>query len=139
MTTLIGQPHTRIDGPAKVSGRALYPSDEAVKNPAWAFLVTSAIARGRIRGFDLDEAGSMPGVIDILTHENVGGEDHPPRQQSGGETTTTMENDRIWHDGQIIGIVLADTYEIARDAAFRVRVDYELETPSATFGSPGVE
>lgn len=139
MTTLIGKPHTRIDGPAKVTGRALYPSDEAVKNPAWAFLVTSAIARGRIKRFDLDEARAMPGVIDILTHENVGGEDHPPRQQSGGETTTTMENDRVWHDGQIIGIVLADTYEIARDAAFRVRVDYEQETPSATFGSPGAE
>jgi len=139
MTTLIGQPHIRIDGPAKVSGRALYPSDEAVKNPAWAFLVTSAIARGRIARFDLDEAKSMPGVIDILTHENVGGEDHPPRQQSGGETTTTMENDRIWHDGQIIGIVLADTYEIARDAAFRVRVHYERDVPSATFGSPGAE
>ena len=58
MTTRIGQSHTRIDGPAKVSGRALYPSDEPVKNPAWAFLVTSAIARGRIIRFDLDEAAT---------------------------------------------------------------------------------
>ena len=69
MTSLIGQPHTRIDGPAKVTGRALYPSDEALRNPAWAFLLTSAIARGRIARFDLDEARAMPGVIDILTHE----------------------------------------------------------------------
>lgn len=139
MTTLIGQPRTRIDGPAKVCGRALYPSDEAVKNPAWAFLVTSAIARGRIERFDLAEARAMPGVIDILTYETVADEAKPPRQQSGGETTTTMESDRIWHDGQIIGVVLADSYEIARDAAFRVRVDYAPETPSATFGSPGAE
>ncbi|WP_294392234.1 xanthine dehydrogenase family protein molybdopterin-binding subunit [uncultured Sphingomonas sp.] len=139
MTMLIGRPHTRIDGPAKVTGRALYPSDEAVKNPAWAFLVTSAIARGRIAGFDLDEARAMAGVIDILTHENVGGDNHPPKQQSGGETTTTMETDRIWHDGQIVAIVLADSYEIARDAAFRVGVRYEREEPAATFGSPGTQ
>lgn len=139
MTTLIEQPRTRIDGPAKVCGRALYSSDEAVKIPAWAFLVTSTIARGRIERFDLAEARAMPGVIDILTHETVGGEAKPPRQQSGGETTTTMESDRIWHDGQIIGVVLANSYEIARGAAFRVRVDYAPEEPSATFGLPGAE
>jgi xanthine dehydrogenase YagR molybdenum-binding subunit len=139
VTSLIGQPRTRIDGRAKVTGHALYPSDEAVKNPAWAFLLTSAIARGRIKRFDLEEALRLPGVLDILTHENVGDQAKPPAQQAGGDTTTTMESDRVWHDGQIIGVVLADTYEIARDAAFRVRVHYEKEQPSATFDSPGVE
>ncbi|HEX8413601.1 MAG TPA: hypothetical protein VF637_06890, partial [Sphingomicrobium sp.] len=139
MTVAFGQPRTRIDGPAKVRGRALYASDEPVANPAWAFLLTSAIARGRIAHFDLDEALSTPGVIDILTHENVGGEAKPPKQQSGGPTTTTMQDDRIWHDGQIIGVVLADTYEIARDAAFRVGVAYVDERPSASFDSPGAD
>ncbi|KAB0676216.1 xanthine dehydrogenase family protein molybdopterin-binding subunit [Aureimonas leprariae] len=136
---VFGTSHPRIDGRAKVTGRALYPSDEPVAAPAYAFLVTSAIARGRIAGFDLDEARSLDGVIDILTHENVGGEARPPEQQAGGETTTTMENDRIWHDGQIIGVVVAETYEIARDAAYRIFVHYESEAPSATFDSPGVE
>ena len=51
---------------------------------------------------------------------------------SGG-TTTTLESDQIWHDGQIIGVVVADTYEAAREAAFRVRVHYARETPAATF------
>jgi xanthine dehydrogenase YagR molybdenum-binding subunit len=138
-TSLIGQPQTRIDGPDKVTGRALYPSDEAVPNPAWAFLLTSAIARGRIKRFDLDEALALPGVLDILTHDNVGGEAEPPEQQSGGKSTTTLQSEQVWHDGQIIGIVLADTYEIARDAAFRVRVHYERESPSATFDSSGAE
>ena len=139
MTSLIGQPRTRIDGRAKVTGHALYPSDEAVKNPAWAFLLTSAIAKGRIKSFDLEEALRLPGVLDILTHEKVGNEAKPPKMQSGGGTTTTMESDQIWHDGQIIGVVLADSYEIARDAAFRVRVHYDREPPSATFDCPGVK
>ncbi|MEZ0168549.1 xanthine dehydrogenase family protein molybdopterin-binding subunit [Microvirga sp. TS319] len=134
-----GKPQPRIDGRAKVTGRALYPSDEAIPSPTYAFLLTSAIARGRVTRFDLDEALSMEGVLDILTYENVGGEAKPPEQMSGGQATTTLQSDRIWHDGQIIGIVVADSYEIAREAAFRVHVHYEQETPSATFGSPGVD
>jgi xanthine dehydrogenase YagR molybdenum-binding subunit len=136
---LIGHPAIRIDGRAKVTGRARYPADEVVANPAHAFLVTSAIARGRIRGFDLAEAQAVPGVLDILTHQNVGSEAEKPKPMAGGDTTTTLESDRIWHDGQIIGIVVANTFEAAREAAHKVRVDYNAESPSASFGSPGAE
>lgn len=139
MTTRIGQPTPRIDGRAKVTGRALYASDEPVARPAHAVLLTSAIARGRITGFDLSQARTVPGILDILTHENAGGEAKPPKMASGGATTTTLESDQVWHDGQIIGVVVADTYEAAREAAFRVRVEYGRETPAATFGSIGAE
>src|SRR5438309_3616494 len=115
--SLIGQPTVRIDGRAKVTGRATYPSDEPVGRPAYAFLVASRIAKGRIRRFDLEAARAVQGVLDILTHENVGDQATPPRQQSGGQTTTTMQDDRIWHDGQIVAVVVADTYEAAREAA----------------------
>src|ERR1700709_802387 len=58
---------------------------------------------------------------------------------TGGETTRTLETDRIWHDGPIIGIVVADTFEAAREAAFKASVSYVEEKPSATFDSPGVK
>ena len=135
--TRIGKPAVRIDGRAKVTGRALYASDEAVPNPAYAFLVTSAIARGRVASMGLDAARAVPGVLDILTHWNVGGEAKPPAQQSGGNTTSTLESDQVWHDGQIIGVVLADSYEAAREAAYKVEVSYHEEPPAATFDSPG--
>src|SRR3954449_8695778 len=114
----IGQPAIRVDGRAKVTGRAAYASDEPVGNAAWAFLVTSAIARGRVAGYELEAARAVPGVLDILTHENVGDEADTAEQASGGETTTTLESDRIWHDGQILAVVVADTFEAAREAAF---------------------
>ncbi|MFC0406860.1 xanthine dehydrogenase family protein molybdopterin-binding subunit [Roseomonas elaeocarpi] len=136
---LIGRPAIRVDGRAKVTGRARYASDEVVANPAHAFLVTSSIARGRIRGFDLAAARAVPGVLDILTHENVGDEARKPKPMSGEDTTTTLESDRVWHDGQIIAVVLADSFEAAREAAHKVRVDYEAEAPAATFGSPGAQ
>jgi len=134
---LIGKPATRIDGPAKVTGRARYASDEPVPNPAYACLVTSAIARGRIAGMDLAMAKAVPGVLDILTHENVGGQVKPPMGPDQKPTTTTLESDRVWHAGQIVALVVAETYEAAREAAHRVVVRYAAETPSATFDSPG--
>ncbi len=136
---LFGRPTPRVDGVAKVTGAARYASDESVANPAYAYLVTSAISRGRIAAMKLDRANAVPGVVDILTHQNVGGAIKPPTGPDGGPTTTTLESDRIWHDGQIIAVVLADSFEAAREAAYKVDVSYAAETPSASFGSPGTE
>jgi xanthine dehydrogenase YagR molybdenum-binding subunit len=87
---LIGKPAVRIDGPAKVTGQARYASDEPVQNPAFAWLVTSAVGRGRIRRLDLGAAQAVPGVLDILTHENVGHAVKPPLGPDGHPTTTTL-------------------------------------------------
>ena len=135
----IGTPTLRIDGRAKVTGSARYGSDEAVANAAHAYLVTSAIAKGRVAGFDLAGAREVSGVLDILTHENVGSLVKTPSAPGGkGKATTTLESDQIWHAGQIIAVVVADTYEAAREAARKVVVHYAEDIPSATFDSQGI-
>ena len=128
----------RIDGIAKVTGAARYPSDEPVGNAVFAYLITSTIARGRIEAFHLEDARAVPGVLDILTHENVGSGFEAPMGPDGKATTTTLESTQVWHAGQIIGIVLAETFEAAREAANKTAVSYAAESPSATFDSPGV-
>ena len=77
MTKLFGLPVTRVDGVAKVTGAARYASDEPLANPAYAYLVTSTISRGRLTGLTLDRAKAVRGVLDILTHENVGSQVKP--------------------------------------------------------------
>lgn len=134
-----GRPASRIDGIAKVTGSARFASDEPVAHPAYAYLVTSAIARGRIAGFKLDRAKAISGVLDILTYDNVGDQVKPAPGPDGKPSTTSLENDRIWHAGQIIAIVVAETYETAREAANRVEVSYIAESPSASFDSPGTQ
>jgi xanthine dehydrogenase YagR molybdenum-binding subunit len=137
--SLFGRPTPRIDGVAKVTGAARYASDELVANPAFASLVTSEIARGHITGFDLSRAKAVPGVLDILTYETVGNQIKAPLGPDGGPTTTTLESNRIWHDGQIIAVVVADTFESAAEAAGKVHVSTMAEAASASFGAPGVE
>src|SRR6201999_4612858 len=53
----MGQPVPRYDAVAKVTGRARYAADVPLANPAFAYLVTSAIARGRVDSFALAEGG----------------------------------------------------------------------------------
>jgi xanthine dehydrogenase YagR molybdenum-binding subunit len=136
---MLGKSASRIDGVAKVTGAAKFASDEAVVNPAYAYLVTSAIARGRVGSFQLSEAKAVRGVLDILTNENVGALAKPAPGPDGKPSTTTLESAKIWHAGQIIAIVVAETYEAAREAAHKVGVSYIAETPGATFGAPGVK
>ena len=136
----MGAPEPRLDGRAKVTGEARYGSDFAVNDTAYAFLVTSAIAKGRIASIDLSAARRVPGVIEIFTHENTGGLKEVPFSTGGGGATQSMQEmgPDIFHDGQIIAMTVADTYEAAQEAAARVKVDYTVERPSATFGSAGV-
>jgi xanthine dehydrogenase YagR molybdenum-binding subunit len=56
----MGNPEPRLDGRLKVTGEARYGSDFVVHNPAYAFLVTSPIAKGRIASMDMREAKAYP-------------------------------------------------------------------------------
>ena len=50
----MGRPEPRYDARLKVTGEARFPSDMPVSNAAFAYLVTSSIAKGRIETLDLD-------------------------------------------------------------------------------------
>jgi xanthine dehydrogenase YagR molybdenum-binding subunit len=136
----MGQPIPRYDAVAKVTGKAQYAADVPLPRPAYAYLVTSAIAKGRVEGFDLTEAARLPGVIAIVTHENAPKLKEARFFSGGGYASTTnqpLRSAEIAEEGQIIAVVLAETYEAARDAARRVRVRYAEATPTAGFDSPG--
>src|ERR1700742_4865564 len=128
----MGQPVPRYDAVAKVTGRARYAADVPLANPAFAYLVTSAIAKGRIDSFDLTEAKNVRGVIDIVTHENAEKLKDAKLFSNGGYTSTTIQpwkSADIAHDGEIIAVVVAQTFEAAREAARRVRVSYSEDKP----------
>jgi xanthine dehydrogenase YagR molybdenum-binding subunit len=135
----MGQPVPRIEARLKVTGEARYGSDMPVNNPAFGFLLTSSIAKGKITGFDLAEAKAVPGVLEIFTHENTGDLKQLSYSPSGGGLATSIQDfgPKILHDGQIVGMVVADTFEAAREASYKVKISYDRETPSAGFGAAG--
>ncbi len=133
----MGAPAPRYDARLKVTGEARYPSDIAVANPAYAVLVTSTIAKGMIKSLDLDDARAVTGILDILTKDNTGTL-KPVKFGEASSTSIEQLGPEIFHSGQIIAIVVADTFEAANEAAALVKVAYDKETPAATFGSPGL-
>jgi xanthine dehydrogenase YagR molybdenum-binding subunit len=136
----MGQPIPRYDAVAKVTGKAQYAADVALVNPAYAYLVTSSIAKGRIDSFDLTAAKKVRGVIEIVTHENAEKLKEAKLFSNGGYSATTIQpltSPEIAQEGQIVAIVLAETFEAAREASRRVKVNTTATTPTTTFDSPG--
>jgi xanthine dehydrogenase YagR molybdenum-binding subunit len=136
----MGQPVPRYDAVAKVTGKADYAADVPLANPAYAYLVTSSIAKGRVDSFDLNEAKGVRGVIDIVTHENAEKLKDAKLFSNGGYTASTIQplkSADIAQDGQIVAVVIAESFEAAREAAHRVKVNYTAAAPTATFGSEG--
>src|SRR5688500_20152305 len=71
MARYIGKEINRVDGVAKVTGKAKYAAEFRAPNLAYGFLVLGTVAKGRISAIDVREAGHAPGVIRIFTHLNT--------------------------------------------------------------------
>jgi xanthine dehydrogenase YagR molybdenum-binding subunit len=118
----IGQPHTRAEGAAKVTGTAPYAYEQKVANPLYLYPLQATIARGRITAIDPTAAEAMDGVAFVLTHENA------PRLVSDADLEYwVLQSGDVAYRGQFIGAVVAETLETARHAASLVRVDYAAE------------
>jgi xanthine dehydrogenase YagR molybdenum-binding subunit len=132
-TSPIGTPVSRIDGPRKVSGHAPYAIEHRMSNLAFAAAVTSTIASGRIAAIDTHQAETMPGVLTILHHGNVGPLYRPAgsleEMSRPGESRPPFEDDNVYYYGQYVALVVADTFEQAQDSAFHVKVSYESRKP----------
>jgi xanthine dehydrogenase YagR molybdenum-binding subunit len=119
---VVGVGIERVDARAKVTGEALYAYERTGKEIAYLALVQSTIARGTITRVDADEARSLPGVLAVISHENA----LPLGAVESGEWRV-FQSPRVAYRGQIVAAVVAERLEIARDAAARVRPEYEAE------------
>ncbi|WP_313143080.1 aldehyde oxidoreductase molybdenum-binding subunit PaoC [Stenotrophomonas sp.] len=119
---VVGQPHPRIDGPLKVSGKATYAyewHDALPETPAYGVVVGAGIATGTVASLDLEPARRSPGVLAIVTADSAG-----PLQRVKRNAAPLLGGPTISHYHQALAVVVAETFEQARAAAARVRVRY---------------
>src|SRR5436305_9121905 len=136
-TEVIGQQLDRVDGRLKVTGAARYSADMPVPHLAHAVLIQSTIARGRIVSLETQAAESAPGVLAVITYRNaprlspapVGLSDKDILAGSAAQRYMPLQDEFIYHSGQHIAMVVAQTLEQATYAASLVRVQYEREQP----------
>src|SRR5215203_2335059 len=135
MAKYIGKEMSRVDGVAKVTGRAKYAAEFKVPNLAYGFIVLGEVAKGTIKSIDTGEAEKLPGVIRILTHLNApklgpkANTEYAPPENSRqpDKSFRALQSDRIFFNMQPVALVVAETYEQARYAARRVKVTYNAE------------
>jgi xanthine dehydrogenase YagR molybdenum-binding subunit len=104
--SLIGTAPSRIDGPAKSTGAAKYPSDLRRDGMLHAKILTCPHAHARIKALDVAAAKAMPGVVAVRVMQDVGAEIQ-------------------WAHDEIV-VVAATGEEIARDAVRAIAVEYEV-------------
>ena len=132
----VGSAQRRVDGALKVTGAAKYAAEFESEDLSHGYVVSSAVAKGTILSINVAAALDVPGVIDVLTHENRPG---APFQRDSFQDAVAppgipfrpLESARIVYSGQPIALVVAETFEAARYAASLVKVSYKSEA-SAT-------
>lgn len=129
-TPTIGQPISRLEGHLKVTGTAKYAGEYQADDLLYGYVVNSTITKGKIKSIDTSEAKKMACVIEIFTHENkpstawfdfkYADMDAPP-----GIVFKPLSDDEIRYNGQPIGLVVAETFEMAKYAATKITFVYE--------------
>ncbi len=104
--TLIGTKVPRLDGLAKASGRAKYPSDQLPEGTLFAVMLYSPHAHAKIKTLDVKPAQGMPGVKGVVA--------------------IAKEGATLRYQGDDVAAVAAVTEEQARDAARAIKVEYEV-------------
>ena len=110
----------RVDGPDKVTGRARYAFEHPVDGAAYVWAVPSVIAKGSIRSIDASAALALPGVLAVITPDNA-----PRLSDTGDPELALFQSRAVAYRGQFVAAAVADTIEVAREAADRVRIEYE--------------
>lgn len=146
----MGAPADRIDGAAKVTGRAAYAADVKLEGQLYALALRSSVAAGHVSRIDTAAARVMPGVRAVYTHENAEAElgwrisDQlialsgealgAAALAASGEPKPAgylpLTSPQIHFAGQWIALVVADTIEAAREALDLIDVHYMVEPAS---------
>jgi xanthine dehydrogenase YagR molybdenum-binding subunit len=138
----VGKPLVRVEGREKVTGRAKYSAEFPLPGLTYGVLATSTIAKGKIQSIDTSAAAREPGVIAVLTHQNLPKLAKTPNDAQGKKDIGApmgflpLTGDEIFYAAQPVALVVADTLEHATHAATLVKVTYQKGDPIASFHDP---
>ena len=119
---IIGKGAPRYEGPLKVSGQATYAYEYlAGEQVGYGFIVPATIGKGKIVSVDVSMAEKADGVRAVIHGDTIVRASAQP-MSPGAQTI----DGQVFHYGQPVAFVVADSFEQARHAAKLVKVDYAL-------------
>ena len=137
MGNYIGQSVKRVEDKRFITGKGKYTDDLVLPALTHAYIVRSPYAHAKINGVDTSKAEAMEGVVKVFTGKDiaesgVGGV--PCGWQVNFKNGETMKEpphpilvaNKVRHLGDGVAVVIAESLEIAKDAAELVEVDYDV-------------
>ena len=126
---ILGTPMDRPEGPLKVSGTATYADEDHPPGTVYGWLVRSSISKGWVTGFNTRDLRAMPGVLAVIRDKRM------LRNPAQGQASKAPYQGpaEIFYKGQPIALVVAETFEQARDAALSARADYDDRSAKGVF------
>jgi carbon-monoxide dehydrogenase large subunit len=130
----IGQPVPRSEDPRLLRGEGRYSDDISLPGQAYAVVLRSPHAHGVLRGIDTDAALGLPGVLAIYDQAALDGYGPfkcvaPFANRDGTPMIKPMRHalarDRVRWVGDPIVLIVAETIEIAKQAAEAIELDIE--------------
>jgi xanthine dehydrogenase D subunit len=122
----VGASAGRPDGTPKVTGQFAYGSDLWMDDMIWGVTLRSPHPYAKIGSIAIGEALATAGVYAVLTHADV-----PGQNVCGLELADqpVLAADVVRYQGEPVALVAADHPEIARQAAKKIAVEYEVLPP----------
>lgn len=118
---VVGKPHARIESRSRVDGTAVFTADIAIPGMVHGVTVRADRPSADILKIDTRIATEVPGVIKVLTHEDIPGENAYGKRV---RDQLVFAVDRVRYFGEPIAFVIAETPEAARKGADAVVVEY---------------
>jgi aerobic carbon-monoxide dehydrogenase large subunit len=128
----IGDSTKRREDIRFLTGKGRYTDDINLRGQAYAYFLRSEVANGRINGIDSSAAADMPGVLAIMTGDDFTGMGGNPAgwliNSRDGEPMKepkrpVLAHGKVRHVGDAYAMVVAETYQQARDAAAAIEAD----------------
>jgi len=124
-TPAVGQRATRPDGRLHGLGQTKYIDDMSFPGMIHAKIKRAGIAHARIKSIDVSEAENMPGVLATLVGSEIPVNSFGPSLQD----QPLLADSIVFHAGDGVAAIAAQTEQIAVDALERIKVEYEPLTP----------
>jgi selenium-dependent xanthine dehydrogenase len=122
----VGKLKVRPDGVEKVTGHAIYTDDLIFENMLFAAVKRAGVPHAFVRKIDVEKARQAPGVVSVLTAEDVPGENiHGLVTLDWPVMVGTDE--RVRYVGDAIAIVAAESQEAAKAAVDLIEVEFDLQ------------
>lgn len=126
MADAVGSDMRLRDAEARVVGTVEFVLDHRVENMAHAKVVRSPVPHALIRGYQIEDALAMPGVLAVVTGGDVAGDANvDPYFGTPRADQPLLALGKVRYAGEPVAIVVAETSAQAADAATFVDVDYE--------------